>query len=168
MALELAEQIRSVRRLRGRETIEEFASVLGVAPKTLSNYELGKRLPDIDFLAHFAQITGASLPELVNLRLQAEGFDPLPSAVSDTRADYKVSDPVDCARHAREALLEANLEPQWALAIMELAAKGDITPAGVDRLVFFIKGYELDPDTVMDWIERETDWHVIQPGMEHD
>ena len=139
MPLELSAQIRSIRRLRGDETIDDFAKELGVAPKTLSNYELGKRLPDVDFLAEFSRITGADLHQLINLRLQAGGFEPLRPSVQDVRADYRVGDPVDCAAHARQALLSSPDFPRpWCLAVMELAARGEISPSGVDRLIAFI------------------------------
>lgn len=142
MPLELSAQIRSIRRLRGDETIDDFAKELGVAPKTLSNYELGKRLPDVDFLAEFSRITGADLHQLINLRLEAGGFSPLQAGVRDSLGDYVVCDSVDCAAHARRALLEANQVSQsWALAIMEMAARGEISPAGVDRLIGFISDH---------------------------
>jgi hypothetical protein len=41
-------------------------------------------------------------------------------------------------------MAEPNLNPAWSLAIMELATRGDISPAGIDRLIEFIREKEDD------------------------
>lgn len=47
---------------------------LGVSHGSLGAYERGETLPDVDFLAKFSEVTGASFIELLHSRLQASGL----------------------------------------------------------------------------------------------
>lgn len=145
MGGELAKRIRELRRSRDGQSIADFARDLDVSPKSISNYELGHRAPDIDFLANLALLTGAPLRELIAMRLKELGFESQASMVKDQPGHYGFSDPNHCSSHARRAVLNAgDLDPAWSLAIMELATRGDISPSGVDRLIEFIKEREGD------------------------
>lgn len=61
--------IRSVRTEGGFGSLDRFHALVGVAKSTLAAYEQGKLLPDVDFLARFAKVTGANFNELLRLRL---------------------------------------------------------------------------------------------------
>lgn len=52
-----------------------MATAMKVAANTISNYEVGNRLPDVDFLAAFAAATGGSFSALLNARLKDAGID---------------------------------------------------------------------------------------------
>lgn len=58
---------RNLRRLRktNRLTQEQLAKKLNITRKTLSNYETGKRLPDIYGLITVADIFGVSVDEII-------------------------------------------------------------------------------------------------------
>lgn len=55
-------------------SIPALAAQIGVSKNTLGDYERSSRLPDADFLANFAQVTGASFAALAEIRA-AEGGD---------------------------------------------------------------------------------------------
>ena len=65
------------------KTIADMAQALGVNYNTLGGYERGETLPEIDFLAHFAQATGSSFLELLVARLQAMNSDAGRRALSE-------------------------------------------------------------------------------------
>lgn len=141
----LARRIRELRRARNGQSIADFARDLDVSPKSISNYELGHRSPDVDFLARLALLTGAQLPELIALRLKEAGFDDEATLIREPMERYGPGDPDESASHARNALLASrDIGPNWALAIMELASRGDISPGGIDRLIEFIREREGD------------------------
>ena len=58
---------RNLRRLRktNRLTQEQLAKKLNITRQTLSNYETGKRLPDIYGLITVADIFGVSVDEII-------------------------------------------------------------------------------------------------------
>lgn len=60
-----------LRALRGKFSIEELATRIGVNKNTLGAYERGERLPDVDFLAVFASILECSFAELLDARLRS-------------------------------------------------------------------------------------------------
>lgn len=145
MGKELAKRIRELRRSRDGQSIAEFARDLDVSPKSISNYELGHRSPDVDFLARLALLTGAGLTELIALRLEESGFPDQATMIRDQPGQYSSAGPDESATRARQALLASrDIGPDWSLAIMELATRGDISPAGVDRLIEFIREREDD------------------------
>lgn len=57
-------------RLRGKKSVAEMAVELDIHANTLSNYEKGKRQPDIDFLITFAEVTGADFFKLIEQRIK--------------------------------------------------------------------------------------------------
>ena len=160
MTTPLGQKLRSERRATGDMPMGEFADRLGVSERALSNYELGKRPPDIDFLARFAQTTGADLGELIRLRLEAAGFGDQAAMLQEPHGEYMLGggQAVDSAAHARRALLSAkDLDPSWSLAIMEMATRGQITPEGVDRLVELLGQWSMDEDRAWEWIEQNSE-----------
>lgn len=52
-------------------TLPEMAARLNVSTTTIVNYETGRRMPDIDFLIDFAEISGTSLIYWLWLRVEA-------------------------------------------------------------------------------------------------
>lgn len=52
-------------------TLPEMATKLNVSTTTIVNYETGRRLPDIDFLIDFAEISGMSLIYWLGVRADA-------------------------------------------------------------------------------------------------
>lgn len=62
--------------LRGRTTLDEMATKVGVSRATVVNYESGKRAPDQSYLAAFAEATGADFLELLRLRLASSDDEP--------------------------------------------------------------------------------------------
>jgi transcriptional regulator with XRE-family HTH domain len=152
------DRIRKLREKSELGSIDAAAEKLGVSRGSLGGYERGKRLPDIDFLARFAQATGADLWELIRLRLDAAGFGDQAAMLQDTRGEYMLGggggQAVDSAAHARRALLSAkDLDPSWSLAIMEMATRGRITPEGVDQLIELLGEWSMDDERAWEWIE---------------
>lgn len=58
-------------RLKQKETQESLALKLGVSRQTISNWENGKTLPDIDSLIKIAQLYQLSMDELFELKPEA-------------------------------------------------------------------------------------------------
>jgi transcriptional regulator with XRE-family HTH domain len=61
--------LRRVRRRAGYADLRDVAKELGVNRNTVGAYERGERLPDIDYLADFADVMDADLAALIRLRL---------------------------------------------------------------------------------------------------
>lgn len=74
------------RRKAADKTIAEMAQALGVNYNTLGGYERGETLPDVDFLAHFAQVTDASFRDLLVARLRDMESDAGRRALSELPA----------------------------------------------------------------------------------
>lgn len=74
------------RRKEVDKTIADMAQALGVNYNTLGGYERGETLPDVDFLARFAQATGASFRDLLTARLQGMESDAGRRALSELPA----------------------------------------------------------------------------------
>lgn len=62
-----------LKRARGGRSIDDMAAALSVNKNTLGSYERGQSLPGVEFLIHFAQVTGTPIARLFDLRLQAAG-----------------------------------------------------------------------------------------------
>lgn len=61
----------------------QFGNLIGVNLNTVSAFERGDRLPDIDYLIHLAELTQADLTELIKLRVEASpSFNPLQKSPS--------------------------------------------------------------------------------------
>jgi len=78
-------------------TLPELAEKLGVSTTTIVNYETGKRLPEIDYLIDFAEISGISLFYLLGLRVQVSSAENATKAIAlleaAEEATGKSSDP---------------------------------------------------------------------------
>lgn len=64
----------ALKRVRGGRSADGLG--LKTHINTISNYETGKRLPELDFLAAFAEATGADFLELLRLRLASSTDEP--------------------------------------------------------------------------------------------
>jgi transcriptional regulator with XRE-family HTH domain len=83
---DLGLRLREIRNSNNLGSIGAFSPKLGVDKNTLGGYERGERLPDVDFLAEFASITGADFEELLRLRLEATGHG---DALREHPGDYQ-------------------------------------------------------------------------------
>ena len=81
------------RRKEVDKTIADMAQALGVNYNTLGGYERGETLPDVDFLARFAEATGTSFRDLPTARLQAMESDAGRRALSELPASDAGSAP---------------------------------------------------------------------------
>ncbi len=118
--------------------MESVSAEIGISVRALGSYERCEALPDIDFLARLADLADANINELIALRLQASGHDAAASQVGEIGARY-VIDQSSVASHARQSIMQSDQLPQyWQLGIMELAAAGEITADGVERLITLI------------------------------
>lgn len=66
----------ALKRLRGRVTLDEMATKVGVSRATVVNYESGRRDPDQHYLAAFADATCADFLELLRLSLASSTNEP--------------------------------------------------------------------------------------------
>ena len=156
----LAERLQQLRERAGIPSQQALATELEVAKNRVWSYEKGHTLPDIDFLARFAQTTGADLGELIRLRLEAAGFGDQAEMLQEPHGEYMLGggQAVDSAAHARRALLSAkDLDPSWSLAIMEMATRGRITPEGVDQLIELLGEWSMDDERAWEWIEQNSE-----------
>lgn len=64
--VQLKENLRSLRH-RHNYTQQQISSRLNISRQAYSNYETGKRIPDIDILIRLADIYGLSLEQLIAL-----------------------------------------------------------------------------------------------------
>ena len=67
----LGKRLREIREHRKLGTLKVACKVLGVSNASLALYEIGTSLPGVEFLAKFAEVTGADFKELMQLRLQS-------------------------------------------------------------------------------------------------
>lgn len=65
----LGVELRKWRETKNLGPIKVACRLFGVSHATLGAYEQGNGLPDVDFLAKFADVTGADFNELLRLRL---------------------------------------------------------------------------------------------------
>ena len=72
----IGNNIRKYRKLHNLN-IEELAEKIGVSRQSLSKWEKGESVPDLENAANIAQVLGASLDELVNYD-QSEAKLPMP------------------------------------------------------------------------------------------
>lgn len=72
----LKDHLAALRRMRGLSQ-EELAEQMDVARQTLSKWESGESLPDIEKAGHLAEILGVSLDDLLSYDGQGSGL-PLP------------------------------------------------------------------------------------------
>ena len=72
-----AENLAALRRIKGLSQ-EELAAAIGVSRQTLSKYETGESLPDIERSRAIAEYFGVSLDDLVSFDTPVEGMAPPP------------------------------------------------------------------------------------------
>lgn len=62
----------------------QFGSLVGVNLNTVSAFERGERLPDLEYLIHLSELTNSNLTELIKLRVEASPkFNPLNKSQSN-------------------------------------------------------------------------------------
>lgn len=140
----------ALRRLRGRITLDEMAPKVAVGRSSLVRYESGDRLPDQDFLAAFAEATGADFLELLRLRLASSADEPaqrMAARLQGASAAVAPAAGLDLARFrlaietAEEGLAAANRvmapdkKAELILAIYDLFGEPANTKARVLTLV---------------------------------
>ncbi|HXH03651.1 MAG TPA: XRE family transcriptional regulator [Candidatus Competibacteraceae bacterium] len=124
-----------IRRLRGRQSRDQFASLLGVSRNTLMRYEQGERQPDADFLARLCRLCGAdpgwlllgreaaSTAERSGLR---EEFALVPLYGVEVSAGFGATidqeQPISRLAYRRDWLTEMGLQPERVVTVQ---ARGD-------------------------------------------
>lgn len=91
----------ALKRLRGRVTLDEMATNVGVSRATVVNYESGKRDPDQHYLAAFAEATGADFLELLRLSLASSPDAPAQRMAERLKAAPAVGSAPDALDMAR-------------------------------------------------------------------
>jgi len=102
MSNEFRKKLKEIRKLRGLGTIEQFSQLIGASRRTVGDYERGHRLPELDYLARFSEISGADLFELIRLRLAVGGYEAETVVREDTAAGYKVPPTLERRRAPRK------------------------------------------------------------------
>ena len=107
--VQLRENLRNLRR-RHNFTQLQISSRLNISRQAYSNYETGKRIPDIDILIRLADIYGLSLEQLIALPCTeddavSEGAGPYFSGMLIENGDtiYLTKDEVTLLLHYRNA-----------------------------------------------------------------
>lgn len=160
--MSLGDRITELRKAKGLGSQRKACVELEVSLNTLWGYENDKNLPDIDFLARFARITGADLQELLALRLEASGEDPGILHLHDEPALYEptvlhqemVADraaafagrragepkPAEIAAAVRREVERVEIPMRWGLLLVQLAAVGDLTVNGARIIIELLTG----------------------------
>lgn len=141
----------ALKRLRGRVTLDEMAANAAIGRTALVNYESGKRLPDQDFLAAFAEATGADFLELLRLRLASSPDEPARRMAERLQAAPPGQAPAGERRDEPEkdwSMLEA------LLRIAEHKLKSPLTADTADKIDYFMQAWESAPDMPADLVAR--------------
>ena len=139
------------------KTIADLARALGVNYNTLGGYERGEKLPDVDFLARFAQVTGSSFLDLLAARLRAmdseagrralaevpapeaargAGFAESWGAALDTALLEEILREIEAWLEARGAVLTAEKKAKAAALFYQMFAdSGRVEPAQVEKVL---------------------------------
>lgn len=137
----------ALKRLRGRITLDEMATKVGVSRATVVNYESGKRDPDQNYLAAFAEATGADFLELLRLRLASSPDEPAQRMAERLQGTTAPAGALDLARFrlaietAEEGLaaagrvMAADKKAELILAVYDLLGEPAITRERVLKLV---------------------------------
>lgn len=117
-----------LRGVRGRLelSIPEMAAKLHVDKNTLGGYEREERLPDLEFLAVFAKVTGWDLSKLVEARLSASLY-----AAQFQSTLRSISGATDAA--AQFAIRRSGISYDRLADIQEVAFKRGLDAEGVER-----------------------------------
>jgi len=70
----LASRLRDIRQFNGYGSLENLGKLLNTNKNTVGTYERAVRLPDVDYLAKFAEKTESDFIDLLILRLQSSAF----------------------------------------------------------------------------------------------
>lgn len=137
----------ALKRLRDRITLDEMAERIGVSRTTIVNYESGKRDPDQNYLAAFAEATGADFLELLRLRLASSPDEPAQRMAERLKGATAPTGALDLARFrlaietAEEGLaaagrvMAADNKAELILAVYDLLGEPAITRERVLKLV---------------------------------
>lgn len=138
---DLAERLQYLRERAGIRSQQALGEQLGVAKNRIWSYEKGKTLPDIDYLANFARHTGASLDELIGLRLEAggHGIEAMTVTRDGDQAGYEVPPSLG---PLRGRLAISVMPPEWAMFLTELAARGKISVSAAEEIADFFDAWE--------------------------
>lgn len=136
MPRELGARLRTA---RGTKSIEAMAGSLSVNKNTLGGYERGERLPDVDFLATFAQITGSDFFELLSIRL----LDSDQAAARALAAKVATHGRAPVER-AASAPIENALMNNVIIAVEELMEEMGKKLKPAAKAEFILKVYELE------------------------
>ena len=141
MSNELGLKLLEIRKRSGLGSQRAAAAVLETTANTVWNYEKGKTLPDIDYLANFARHTGADLDELLALRLVAGGHERPTLTVRESPLEYQV--PPNLAA-LRSRLMISVMPQEWALYLTELVLRGKISEAAAGEIADFFDTWQPD------------------------
>lgn len=155
--MSLGERIAEIRKAKGLGSQRKACAALGIGLNTLWGYENDKNLPEIEFLARFARLTGTDLRELLSLRLEAGGEDSSLLELHEPSAQYSPSllhqqltedradafagrragepRPGEIAAAVRREVERAGVPIRWGLLLVQLAAVGDLTVNGARFII---------------------------------
>lgn len=110
-----------------RMTLPKMAARLNVSATTIVNYETGKRMPDIDFLIDFAEISGKSLLYWLGLRAEA----------SSSAGAAKAKALLDAAGEAYGSAINPSDKPFVSLPLYEIKdAVNAVSATGKGRATY--------------------------------
>ena len=129
-------------RRQSRMTLSEVATRLNVSTTTVVNYETGKRMPDVDFLIGFAEISGSDLIYWLGLRVEA----------SSSAGAAAAKALLEAAGAARGSAAVQSGQSFVSLPLYDIGVK-DVISADT------VSGHGRDTDEILQfnvsWIERE-------------
>ncbi|HYW03287.1 MAG TPA: S24 family peptidase [Gammaproteobacteria bacterium] len=129
-----------LRRERGRVSITDMAARIGVNKNTLGAYERGQRLPDIEFLARFAQVTGGRFFDLFQARLASSAS----AAVREIAGEGPGSSPLENPA-ARSDFLLPPFAPDLTLDSVQKADSA--SPVGFRQ--WWLRRHGIEDDRLM-------------------
>jgi len=137
-----------IRAVRGQDSQEAFASVLGISKGSLGFYERGENLPNAEVISKICSIKGVSADWLVLGKGSA--YDPARTTVEPARAGVlRAGEPINKIV-SKQAALDADLL-ETVIEVIEEAlddADRELSPAKKAQLVVAI--YDLYQDSEKD------------------
>ena len=162
--MDIGEKIEAVRRSCGWKNRKDAVEPLGCSEKTLGNYERGDRMPDIEFLARFARITGTDFYELIRLRLEAVGESVDIMKVAEPNGEYrtdkhklmarKIPEDSENLSEVRRCLVREHVPVEWSTLIVHLFTAGDLSQIGAMAVIEELKHWHPDRQ----WLEERLSW----------
>lgn len=141
----------ALKRVRGGRSVDSIG--LKAHINTISNYETGKRLPEIDFLAAFAEATGADFLDLLRLRLASSPDEPaqrMAARLKSAPAAGSAPDTLDLDRlrlaietveeglQQTDRMMAPNKKSELVLAVYDLYADG-VSAQAKERILRLVK-----------------------------